>query len=163
MADDRAAAGPFAVPEAADGPVWLRVGTLIDGISPTPVRDAHVVYAPRAIRFVGADGRLPPPDAIRPGQRAPDLDAPDATLLPGLIDAHTHFFLEGGELDPDLAMLLVADPDALRAVLADGLAQVPQQVRRGALHPYMLMTLDDLEDAGLSDFVEDFGLVFPRH
>lgn len=68
-----------------------------------------------------------------------------------------------GEFDPDLAMLLVADPDALRAVLADGLAQVPQQVRRGALHPYMLMTLDDLEDAGLSDFVEDFGLVFPRH
>ena len=80
-------------------------------------------------------------------------------------DEGTSVALRGyrGELDGDLAMLLVADPDALLAVLADGLAQVPQQVRRGKLHPYMLMTLDDLEDAGLADFVEDFGLVFPRH
>lgn len=68
-----------------------------------------------------------------------------------------------GDYDADLAMLLVADRDALAAVLADGLAQVAPLVRCGKLHPYMLKTLEDLEDAGLSDFVEDFGLVFPRH
>ncbi|CAI07281.1 hypothetical protein [Aromatoleum aromaticum] len=68
-----------------------------------------------------------------------------------------------GDFDADVAMLLVADRDALAAVLADGLAQVAPLVRRGKLHPYMLRTLEDLEDAGLSDFVEDFGLVFPRH
>jgi len=68
-----------------------------------------------------------------------------------------------GDFDADLAMLLVADRDALAAVLADGLAQVAPLVRCGKLHPYMLRTLEDLEDAGLSDFVEDFGLVFPRH
>jgi len=68
-----------------------------------------------------------------------------------------------GAFDADVAMLLVADADALAAVLADGLPQVPQLVRRGRLHPYMLRTLEDLEDAGLADFVEDFGLVFPRH
>lgn len=68
-----------------------------------------------------------------------------------------------GRLDGDVAMLLVADPEALGALLAAGLAEVPQLVRRGKLHPYMLMTLDDLDDVGLADFVEDFGLVFPRH
>ncbi|MCK0511653.1 hypothetical protein [Aromatoleum buckelii] len=68
-----------------------------------------------------------------------------------------------GDFDADVAMLLVADRDALAAVLADGLAQVAPLVRCGKLHPYMLRTLEDLEDAGLADFVEDFGLVFPRH
>ena len=29
----------------------------------------------------------------------PDLDLPDHTLLPGLIEAHAHLFLEGGELN----------------------------------------------------------------
>ncbi len=69
----------------------------------------------------------------------------------------------GGEVDADVAMLLVAPPEAIGAVLADGLAQVPRLVRRGRLDPYMLRSLEELEDAGLADFVEDFGLVFPRH
>lgn len=68
-----------------------------------------------------------------------------------------------GQLGSDVAMLLVADPEALGALLAGGLAEVPHLVRRGTLHPYMLMTLDDLDAVGLADFVEDFGLVFPRH
>ncbi|MCC4118280.1 hypothetical protein LLG90_23280 [Aromatoleum toluclasticum] len=68
-----------------------------------------------------------------------------------------------GDFDADVAMLLVADGDALAAVLEQGLAEVPQLVRRGRLHPYMLRSLDGLEAAGLADFVEDFGLVFPRH
>ncbi|NMG30083.1 hypothetical protein [Aromatoleum evansii] len=68
-----------------------------------------------------------------------------------------------GNFDADVAMLLVAERDALAAVLADGLGEVPQLVRRGRLHPYMLRTLEDLEALGLAEFVEDFGLVFPRH
>lgn len=68
-----------------------------------------------------------------------------------------------GEFGDDVAMLLVADRDALAELLADGLAQVAPLVRCGKLHPYMLRTLEALEDVGLSDFVEDFGLVFPRH
>ncbi len=36
-----------------------------------------------------------------PARSEPDRDLPDYTLLPGLTDAHTHLFLEGGELDPD--------------------------------------------------------------
>jgi imidazolonepropionase-like amidohydrolase len=87
------------IPSAtADRSVWLRVGTLLDGTSSSPVRDAHIVYDAGAIRFVGSSGERPPRELVRVGQTEPDVDAPDYTLLPGLIEAHAHLFLEGGEL-----------------------------------------------------------------
>jgi imidazolonepropionase-like amidohydrolase len=86
-------------PETDDHRVWLRVGTLLDGVSSTPLRNAHVVYDRRSVLFAGEE--LPPADLLNPGQHQPDHDLPQFTLLPGLTDAHTHFFLEGGELDPD--------------------------------------------------------------
>ncbi len=79
--------------------VWLHVGTLLDGTSTTPARDAHVVYDSDRIHFLGTNGDTPSAELINPGQTAPDHVAPDATLLPGLIEAHAHLFLEGGELD----------------------------------------------------------------
>ena len=79
--------------------VWLRVGTLLDGVSASPLRHAHVVYDKNQIRFVGRNS--PPAELLQAGQREPDLELPDDTLLPGLIEAHAHLFLEGGELDPD--------------------------------------------------------------
>ena len=91
-----------AIPSATPAhPVWLNVGTLLDGTSSAPAKDVHVVYDASGIRFVGRNGSTPPRDLMRPGQTAPDLVAPDATLLPGLIEAHAHLFLEGGELDVD--------------------------------------------------------------
>lgn len=68
-----------------------------------------------------------------------------------------------GEPGADVAMLLVADDEALQALLGHGLAKIPLLVRHGKLHPYMLMTSDQMETAGLADFVEDLGLVFPKH
>lgn len=68
-----------------------------------------------------------------------------------------------GAAGDDVAMLLVVADEAVAQLLADGLAQLPALVRGGTLHPYMLMTLDGLYDAGLADFVEELGLVFPRH
>ncbi len=81
--------------------VWLQVGTLLDGTSTAPTRDAHVVYDSERIHFVGTNGATPPAGILAAGQTAPDVVAPDATLLPGLIEAHAHLFLEGGELDFD--------------------------------------------------------------
>jgi imidazolonepropionase-like amidohydrolase len=88
------------IPAATDGRrVWLRVGTLLDGVSRQPQRNVHVVYDKREIRFVGENS--PPADLLNSNQRKPDLDLPDFTLLPGLIEAHAHLFLEGGELSLD--------------------------------------------------------------
>ena len=88
------------IPRAtADRTVWLRVGALLDGGSTPPLRNAHIVYSRRGILFAGADS--PPRSLLEENQKQPDCDLPDFTLLPGLIDAHTHFFLEGGELDPE--------------------------------------------------------------
>jgi imidazolonepropionase-like amidohydrolase len=87
------------VPAATGGRrIWLRVGTLLDGCSTAPLPNAHVVYNAQQVLFVGENS--PPRDVLGPDQRTPDADLPDYTLLPGLIDAHTHLFLEGGELDP---------------------------------------------------------------
>ncbi len=90
---------PTLLAATRDRPVWLRVGTLLDGTSTTPARDVHVVYDADAIRFVGRDGATPPRNVLSEGQTTPDADLPDATLLPGLIEAHAHLFLEGGELN----------------------------------------------------------------
>ena len=86
--------------------VWLRVGTLIDGSGfagsgAVPLRDAHVVYSQAGILYAGAD--TPPAELVKNDRTAtaPDAELPGYTLLPGLIDAHTHIFLEGGELDLD--------------------------------------------------------------
>ena len=121
------ASSSFAVPSA--GAVWLHVGTLLDGTSTRPGRDAHVVYNGAKILFVGVDGRTPPREVLRDGQTAPDVVAPDATLLPGLIEAHAHLFLEGGELDADKrAAYLQQTPEQL---LARAKERLPKLVRYG--------------------------------
>ena len=68
-----------------------------------------------------------------------------------------------GRAGDDVAVLMVADEDALAALRADGWAPLPGLIRQGRLHPYMLKTMDELEAAGLAEFVEDLGLVFPKH
>jgi len=95
------APGRIPASAGASHPVWLQVGTLLDGTGGPPRRDAHVVYDGAAIRFVGEAGRTPPPGLLRPGQSAPDWRDPEATLLPALVESHAHLFLEGGELDLD--------------------------------------------------------------
>jgi imidazolonepropionase-like amidohydrolase len=117
--------GAVQIPAATAGrQVWLRVGTLIDGSGSagsgsagpgaTPLRNAHVVYSKAGILYAGAD--TPPADLVKNGHTAtaPDAELPDYTLLPGLIDAHTHIFLEGGELDLDKrAAFLKQSPEEL--------------------------------------------------
>jgi imidazolonepropionase-like amidohydrolase len=79
--------------------VWLRVGTLSDGLSATPLKDVHIVYDAKSIRYLGSARELPPPALLNPGQDQPDVELGDYTLLPGLIEAHAHLFLAGGELN----------------------------------------------------------------
>ena len=88
------------IPCATNGRrVWLQVGILLDDVSTQPVRNAHIVYDKDQILFAGQDS--PPAHLLNTGQQGPDAVLADCTLLPGLIESHAHFFLEGGELDAD--------------------------------------------------------------
>ena len=68
-----------------------------------------------------------------------------------------------GEAGDDVAVLLVADTEALAALREAGWAPLPALIRQGRLHPYMLKTMDELEAAGLAGFIEDLRLAFPKH
>jgi imidazolonepropionase-like amidohydrolase len=109
----------LSLPAATDGrKIWLRIGTLLDGVSSQPLRNAHVVYDKNSIIFAGESS--PPANVFNANHQNPDLDLPDFTLLPGLIEAHAHFFLEGGELNLDrrAAYLKQTPEDLLKAAQA---------------------------------------------
>jgi len=118
------------IPSAAQGRrIWLRVGTLLDGSSARPLHDAHIIYDRDQILFVGQDA--PPRESLPPGRQAPDCDLADYTLLPGLIDAHTHLFLAGDELDLDKrSAYLNQAPDEL---LRQARARLEKLVRLGII------------------------------
>lgn len=76
---------------AAPAATVVRAGTLLDGSGAAPRANQLVVIVGDRISAVGdAATTMPPADA-----RVIDLSS--ATVLPGLIDAHTHIFLQGEE------------------------------------------------------------------
>jgi imidazolonepropionase-like amidohydrolase len=89
----------FASPSEAH-PIWVRVGTLFDG--DTFIRDAHLVYDAARIRYVGT---APPPADEFP---SPQVELPDHTAVPGLIEAHAHLFLDDRARLESLARLGIA-------------------------------------------------------
>jgi imidazolonepropionase-like amidohydrolase len=127
MSTPAAAAAPAIAPLAPEAPArWLQVGRVFDGSE--ILQDAHLVYDAGAIRHVGT---TPPAELLRPGQTEPDAVLPHHTALPGLIDAHTHLFLEGGELSPETraAYLLLPVEELLRRATA----RLERLVRLGVL------------------------------
>jgi imidazolonepropionase-like amidohydrolase len=73
---------------------------LIDGRGGPPLERAALLLEGSTIRAVGTEEEVRPPD----GATVETLDYPDATLLPGLIDTHTHLNGFGdGRLGDDLA------------------------------------------------------------
>jgi imidazolonepropionase-like amidohydrolase len=81
--------------------IWLRVGTLFDGVSDQPIKNAHVVYDTNGIRYV-SQSEAPPSSLLSQGKISPDAELPDHVLLPGLIEAHAHIFLDGAPVDFEL-------------------------------------------------------------
>ena len=65
----------------------IRPGKLIDGVSEAPLEGMAVGVADGKIAWVGRRGELA---AAQPDPQCETLDFPDATLLPGLFDCHTH-------------------------------------------------------------------------
>src|SRR5439155_11901477 len=70
-------------------PVIVRAGSLIDGTSARPLPNPQIAIRGNRIVAVYTAGTHPSPS----GARVIDLGA--ATVLPGLIDCHTHIFLQG--------------------------------------------------------------------
>src|SRR6187399_441380 len=77
--------------------VWLRVEKLIDGTSDHPLTNADVVFDAHQIHYVGS-GKLPPSSVLSEGMTAPDTLVA-CTLMPCLIEAHAHLFLDGSPVN----------------------------------------------------------------
>jgi imidazolonepropionase-like amidohydrolase len=112
----------------------IRAGTLIDGNS-TTVRKNQVIFV-RGKRIENvADGSV----AIPSGAKVVDLS--NSTVLPGLIDSHTHIFLWGE--DPKKGGY---DANILKAGIALRAARATYAVRRALEQGFT--TLRDLETEG---------------
>ena len=80
-------------PRAAEQVTVIRAGALIDGTSDQPHANQVIVIRGNRVESVGdaASVRIP--------ANATTVDLSHATVLPGLIESHTHLFLQGE--DPD--------------------------------------------------------------
>jgi len=67
--------------------IVIRAGTLIDGTGAQPKRNQTIVIRGNHVVSVGENAPAPPEAQV--------IDLSSATVLPGLIDTHTHIFLQG--------------------------------------------------------------------
>src|SRR6266566_2482175 len=112
----------------------IRAGTLIDGVSEAPRKNQLIFVRGERLEKV-ADGSA----AIPAGTKVIDLS--NATVLPGLIDAHTHIFLWGE--DPAKGGY---DANILKAGIALRAARATYAARRALEQGFT--TLRDLETEG---------------
>ena len=112
----------------------IRAGTLIDGTSDTPLHNKLVFVRGERIEKVADSTEAIPADAKV-------IDLSSATVLPGLIDSHTHIFLWGE--DPAKGGY---DANILNAGIAQRAARATAAVRRALEQGFT--TLRDLETEG---------------
>ncbi|MDE2991711.1 MAG: amidohydrolase family protein [Chloroflexota bacterium] len=94
----------------------LRAATLIDGTGAEPIRPGEVTIRDGKITAVGSPPRRDPADAEI-------VDYGDATLLPGLIDAHVHLQFTAGPDHPTTRGIHMGASDSERIATAIGNAQ----------------------------------------
>jgi predicted amidohydrolase YtcJ len=92
-------------------------GTLIDGTGRPPLKDSVVLIRDRKIAAVGKRDEFATPDG------AEVIDAGGKTVLPGLIDAHTHF------LNMGIRMIREVDLANTRS-LSEAVVKVKERVAR---------------------------------
>jgi imidazolonepropionase-like amidohydrolase len=124
----------------ADAVTVIRAGTLIDGKSATPRRDQVIVVRGNRIDSVGDAGTAKAPEG------AAVIDLSRATVLPGLIDSHTHVFLQG--LDPAQGGY---DVQLLKHGLAFRAARAVAAVRRALEQGFTTIRDVETEGAGYGD------------
>ena len=118
----------------------IRAGVLIDGKSDQPRRDQVIVIRGHRIESVtdAAAAKIP--------AGATTIDLSHATVLPGLIDSHTHIFLQGE--DPAQGGY---DANILRYPLALRAARATVSARRALEQGFTTLRDVETEGAGYGD------------
>src|SRR5215831_15221414 len=78
-----------AQPQSRNATLIINGGTLIDGTGGPPVADAAVVVSGDRIADAGPSSKIIVPKNTK------TIDARGKWIIPGLIDAHVHFFQSG--------------------------------------------------------------------
>ena len=117
----------------------IRAGTLIDGQSETPRKNQLIFVRGKRIEKI-ADGS----SAIPAG--AAIIDLSNATVLPGLIDSHTHLFLWGE--DPAKGGY---DANILKAGIALRAARATYAAKRALEQGFTTLRDVETEGAGYGD------------
>jgi len=114
----------------------IKAGTLIDGTSPQPRHNQTIVIRGNRIESIGGEAPA--------GARVIDLS--NMTVLPGLIDTHTHIFLQGE--DPAAGGY---DVQLLKYPLAYRAARATVSARRALEQGFTTIRDVETEGAGYGD------------
>lgn len=112
-----ASSGLIAAQTPVTQPVVIHAGRLIDGVADAASSDQAIVIRDGRIVAVGPWGQTARPDGARV------IDLTSATVLPGLIDNHTHLLLQGDITNDDYDNQLLAQSISYRAILGARNAQ----------------------------------------
>jgi len=93
--------------------ILIKAGRLVDGRSAAAQTNVGILIDGERIRAVGPLGQI---QGQAPNARVIDLS--QMTVLPGLIDAHTHLLLQGDVTSQDYEDQLLKQSTAYRAILA---------------------------------------------
>jgi imidazolonepropionase-like amidohydrolase len=136
--------GPLAAQEKAPPPpepvTVIRAGSLIDGKSGSARRNQAIVVRGNKIESVGDAASTPIPAG------ATMIDLSNATVLPGLIDCHTHVFLQG-EIESEGGY----DAELLKQGLALRAARAVASARRALDQGFTTIRDVETEGAGYGD------------
>ncbi len=128
-----------AAPQSPATLTVIRAGTLIDGTSDTPRKSQLIfVRGERIEKVTDASAAIPAGAKV--------IDLSNATVLPGLIDSHTHIFLWGE--DPAKGGY---DANILKAGIALRAARATYAVRRALEQGFTTLRDVETEGAGYGD------------